>query len=117
MTNQEALTKVVLHARQQDSRAVGTDGYCTYWAADGKRCFLGCLLTEEAAGAAVEAGTDITDVAESLGLERDFGADLVWVHDREPPDCWEDKLRSMATQWKLVMPGQGMARAPNAGVD
>ena len=49
MTKQEALTRVVLHARAQRRHARGPNMDCRYWMPDGRRCFLGCLLTEEEA--------------------------------------------------------------------
>lgn len=104
MTHQEALTKVVLHARKQRERAVCEDGLCTYWNAQGRRCFLGCLLTEEDAQAEAENGTGTDDLLGYLGLELTFGGQLIRVHDREPPESWESELANVATKWGLEMP-------------
>lgn len=104
MTKQEALTRVVLHARRQGERALGAKGYCVLWNAEGKRCFLGCLLTEKDAMTAAEVGTATTDVVEHLGLEGDFAEALVKVHDQVEPRIWEMELRRLANRSGLEMP-------------
>lgn len=105
MTNQEALTTVVLHARAQGERAVDESGRCQFLLPDGKRCFLGCLMSEKDAGTASEFGVGELDVAQELGLEDDFGIALVKVHDNSAPRNWEAALGYVAKQWGLEMPG------------
>lgn len=115
MTKQEALTKVVLHARAQGVAAVGSNGNCVYWDVKGRRCFMGCLLTEEKARTATALGADVGDVAEGLGLDDLFASDLVQIHDNKLPELWESELGGVAEKWGLSMPGQAPTSAPNAG--
>lgn len=109
MTKQEALTKVVLHAREQGVAAVGSDGNCVYLDAKGRRCFMGCLLTERAARTATEVGPDVQDLAERLGLDKGFADDLVQIHDNKLPELWEGELSIIATRWGLSMPEQAQS--------
>lgn len=109
MTNQEALTKVVLHARAQGERALDSCDQCVYRTASGRRCFLGCLLTEEEANKATEACTVTEDVIEYLGLEQSFAGALMWIHDRSSPESWERELGKEATKWGLSMPAADTA--------
>ena len=104
MTNQEALTKVVLHSRAQGERAVDESGKCQFLTLDGKRCFLGCLMSEREANSATDLGEGELDVAHELGLEDDFAIALVKVHDNSAPRNWEAALGYVAKQWGLEMP-------------
>lgn len=107
MTNQEALTKVVAHAKAQKEPARGDDGMCRYWLPDGRRCFLGALLSEKEAMTATHLGVAAGAVADELGLDVDFAVALVEVHDKQDPEDWERKLERLATWWDLRMPGEG----------
>jgi hypothetical protein len=114
MTPQEVFDKVATHLLTQRSRAVrpGSRYSCLYRAPDGKRCAIGCLITDDIYRPDMEGS-----VATTLLLRGEVQRAWPWayrnekalnmldrlqvLHDREEISAWPKLLKYLAEQFGL----------------
>lgn len=81
MDQQDVFNRVVAHAREQGRRSLRPTGPCAYRGANGTKCFIGALITDEAYDAGLEyQGASSTEVVQAL---RDSGIDVQTPEDIE----------------------------------
>jgi hypothetical protein len=109
MTNQEIFDKVVHHLLTQGKPAL-EGGSCRYRTADGLKCAIGCLITDDAYDASLEGrGIVFTNVLNALTqsgipVTEDNGGLLIRLqslHDYTDSEMWGYKLQKIARNYKL----------------
>ena len=112
MTDQELYDKVAAHLLKQGDKAgiYQPDGSfsCMYRDDKGRQCAAGCLLEPEQYTAKLE-GRGVSHSTVAVALYKSIGpynAELVRelqvVHDFTSPEGWEEELRKLAEDFKLV---------------
>ena len=104
MDAQEIFDTVARHLLTQKARAEDNLG-CMYHAPDGKKCAVGCLITDEEYSPSME-NTAISDLINNNRLKRlspfqGLLQDLQYVHDRILPEEWPFRLRDFASAHHL----------------
>lgn len=99
MDAQEIFDTVASHLLTQKAKAVDGDS-CMYRAPDGKKCAVGCLITDEEYSPDME-GSAISDLIDNGGMKRfsPFKAlleDLQGLHDFALLEEWPRRLRDIA---------------------
>ena len=76
MNQQEVFDKVVRHLLKQGERAISDNGRCAYNDSHGRKCAVGCLITDEAYNPDIEhRAADTTEVIWAL---KNSGIDVDW---------------------------------------
>ena len=113
LTNQTAFNKVVEHMLAQGEQAYDEEQkVCTYWdESTGKKCAIGCLMTDEECTYAEGYGDVIGLMyAEALperllDLNSELLMDLQAVHDKTKDTTnWLQELAKVAVRYNLSMP-------------
>ncbi len=121
MSNQEVLTRVVLHLRKQKCKSVGADPNrpqrldtgeiykaCLYRGPNGTMCAAGVLIPDGKYTTEMEGKTVQSDLLlplfQSLEIDVVLLSDMQTIHDRSPVCYWEDEFARTAQTWGLVVP-------------
>jgi hypothetical protein len=108
MNNQEAFNIMVQHLRKQGRKSVLLDDHnsCAYRGADGLKCAIGALLSDNEYKAEFE-GKPVNFLLD-YGLLRNLDNGLLMemqnVHDFAPVHRWEDRFQDMAEEYSLTLP-------------
>lgn len=107
MTDQEAYETVCRHllTQRQKSRAeVGGDVVCAYRGEDGRKCAIGCLISDDQYRPDMECNT-VRGLVESHGLvlcpSTALLRDLQVLHDTMPVDRWRRELELLGRRFGL----------------
>lgn len=115
-TKQETFDTVVAHLRKQGAKAerIGLRNLpeCVYRAEGGLMCAAGCLIPDDKYDPAFERrrvahDTNVGEMIETLGHDRDLVAELQDVHDRSPVEVWEEALEQVAELFGLIYTPKG----------
>lgn len=112
-TLQEIFDRICDHAVTQNSVSSDEDGGCLYRHPDGRRCFVGVLISDEAYDPSIERRDVTTDaVADALqasGIDVRYWTkqrlrDLQGIHDSHEPSDWPAELRLFGEINGLAVP-------------
>lgn len=111
MTNQQAFNKAARHLLKQGVKSISPDkSDCRYRGPRGTSCAIGCLVPRttwrphhEGMNVATLRGDGFLPRA-LRDLDIDLLAELQVVHDCRPIPEWPERLRSVATEFKLTLP-------------
>lgn len=101
LTAQQIFDKVATHLHKQNAQARSSQHGCAYRAPDGRRCAVGCLLTDDEYDRGME-GARVPWLIEHGGIPRrlrphaDLLTSLQNVHDNYLPEAWPGALRDRA---------------------
>jgi hypothetical protein len=141
-TQQELFDKAVAHLRQQGDHARARNDYhlpqdmgsCRYRTADGKKCAIGCLISDadytpdlefknvNALWCMAKDDHPLTEAIKGdfrkLLLEHDvkFLSALQAIHDANNVYGWEKAIENVAAQYKLTVPVKPVVEAVVAPV-
>ena len=120
MTMQEIFNRVCEHAVTQNAKSENYDCDspvygCAYRGDDGRKCFLGVLITDEAYDPDLEGKTvascSVRRALESSGIQSTgeprkwyFLSQLQDVHDDHEPHEWPRELRNLGDKYNLAIP-------------
>jgi len=108
MTKQRIFNKVVNHLLTQGKKSVDGD-HCSYYAEDGNKCAVGCLISKKHYKAEME-GLLIPLLVIRYELPDYFGdnlallRDLQVIHDAYPVEQWKERLIAVAKNYNLQIP-------------
>lgn len=117
MNKQEIFDTVVNHLRQQGKRAYNdSEQMCMYRGPDGTKCAAGVFITDEEYRPDLEGKTItalitsgpfsdkyyLPKLAALIGEHQELVSALQSVHDQVAVEHWEDQLREVADQFRLV---------------
>lgn len=120
---------VARHLLRQNARSLSNasenrnDNHCVYRSFNGLKCAAGCLIDDSLYTADLECRSilekPVKDAIEAsigrkidgkifggdpeCGTEMDLVCQLQKLHDHNPPEMWKDKLRALATRFKLEL--------------
>lgn len=109
-TAQEIFDTVVNHLRQQNEKStIGEpdDTVCAYRGTNGKKCAVGCLISDDEYFRRMEGLSvlGVVDLNPSLNwmVKHDLLlSSLQDCHDGVPVSCWEIQFEKIANHYKLV---------------
>lgn len=112
MTDQELYDRVKSHLLTQQARAeTMPGGACRYRAPDGRRCAIGCLISDDqyqskfeghAVSGAKECCKQLRRAAGISEQQLDMAESLQGIHDYTAVPLWEGKLRDLAVRYGLT---------------
>lgn len=111
MTTQEIFDYIVSHLRAQNSRCINViTNNCLYRAGNGKKCAVGCLITNEEYQPEMEMKTfhllinsySHLTIANFDPISKSLLKDMQVIHDDYLPGSWEKKFRDMAERFNLI---------------
>lgn len=106
MTAQEMFNKVAAHLLSQGKRAIDEHHRCRYRGANGTKCAIGCLITDDRYSPGIEAsGAQDIHVREAAGYGIELiglACDLQKIHDNASPANWRTTLENLATLYGLT---------------
>jgi hypothetical protein len=115
MTRQEIFNKVRAHLLKQNAKAMGPTGGCEYRTADGLKCAVGVLISDEkyhpGMGKCWVAGLWSERDAKRYGFKplsmpsartSELLESLQYVHDNEEPAQWPAALARVAVDYGLA---------------
>ena len=108
MNNQEAFDIMVQHLRKQGRKSVSPNdpNDCAYRGADGLKCAIGALLSDNEYKAEFE-GNSVNCLLD-YGLLRDLDIGLLMdmqnIHDFAPVHRWEARFQDVAEDYELTLP-------------
>lgn len=114
-TQQEIFDKVMRHLLTQGERSVDREGHCAYRGDNGKKCAIGCLISDDAYNPDIE-GRGISSLEVKAAL-RYSGYDYLASLSRT--DTKAELLSSLRRMHDLILPrewptmGRKLARAYN----
>lgn len=110
LVHQRLFNKVARHLLKQGVRAAnGELMTCQYRTSDGKRCAVGCLISDRYYKPGMEGWDVIGLIDEGFNLPSSiiengrFLADLQDIHDGYDPGVWPDRLREFAIERDLKL--------------
>jgi len=109
MTKQRIFNKVAKHLLTQKKRSVNSLGGCNYYAEDGSKCAVGCLISKKYYKAEMENRV-VPDLVKHYKLPEYFVThrlllrDLQLVHDGHNVDKWKEGLIELAKAYNLKIP-------------
>lgn len=114
MNAQEIFDTVVTHLRKQGSKSQEyyTNGVdqCVYRNSDGKKCAIGCLISDEEYFDDMEGQPVINLFGQGylshLRPYEDLLSRLQAIHDENMVSQWEGAFAEVADNFDLIMPGQ-----------
>lgn len=110
MTAQEIYTKVRKHLLTQMAVSkVSRGSHCLYRSPEGLSCAVGCLLDDDLAARLDQVSKngfgDVESIQEllpeNLRAHVKLLETLQVVHDKWPPESWEERLNAVARTWGL----------------
>jgi len=111
MTNQEAFNRIMTHLRRQGGKSTCPERkICRYRGADGRRCAVGVLITDEFYAPWMEGRSIASRKIVSLlsravpGVALRLLAACQCVHDSFADDRWEVEFKRVARQFRLTVP-------------
>jgi len=109
-SEQEIFDIVARHLLTQNKKAVNDKGECVYRGKNGCKCAAGCLIPDDKYDPSFEGfgwslglqtkNAALQDLVEAIGHYA-LIRKLQLVHDQDAVDSWPDKLRGVATDYKL----------------
>lgn len=115
MNPQEIFNTVVNHLRNQNSKALNEEGSCCYRGCDGKKCAIGCLITDEEysqcfEGVSAQNLLQVQNIPDSLKVKLSNHHKLLQnlqnIHDSYPVQAWESQFKRIAQLYSLNLPGE-----------
>jgi hypothetical protein len=109
MNNQEAFNIMVQHLRKQGRKSVLPDNPngCAYRGADGLKCAIGALISDEKYQKKYE-GHSASMLAQLTGMFKGLDPylldDVQNIHDNYPVTAWESRLKGVAEEYSLTLP-------------
>lgn len=111
---QPIFDRIATHLLNQGKRAQRLGGGCRYYAPDGLKCAVGCLIDEKHYDENLE-GSSADDPLVEAALEASIGRGLTGdevlmlealqeIHDHDRPENWAESLQEFAHKNDLVMP-------------
>ena len=113
MTRQDVFDHVARHLILQGQKAIGPDGKCRYRADDDTACAVGALIPQtlycecmenrnvDALTGALLATPWLRELGLFLAHHRTMLGALQFLHDREHPATWPERLRELAARLDL----------------
>lgn len=109
MTNQELYNRVKTHLLAQNDKALDHLAQCAYYAADGKKCAIGCLIPTDKYDPRFENkslcsfgwGDDILAAAGLTSDQKYLAKRLQNIHDCVGVAQWPSTLRLLALEFNL----------------
>ena len=110
MGQQETFDKVVNQLRRQNVKALGNYGLCVYRSSNGRKCAVGCLISDdryspslEGQSLEVEFANELKAILEEEGHDLNLVRQLQAIHDRVFIHHWEAEFAKLAARNRLEL--------------